>query len=394
MGLQTHPQVRRSLAKRDRDVIWHPFSKSHSQAIPIARGKGVYLFDDNGKAYLDAISSWWVNLHGHAHPYMIEKINAQLQILEHVIFTGFTHQPAIELAERLTTLTGMDKIFYTDNGSTAIETALKMALQYSKRRKVLSLRGGYHGETFGAMSAAGKNRFNAPFWRPVFPVASIDPPFAGNEEQFLKELKHQLSSGEIAAFIFEPLILGPGGMRIYSREALEIAMRLCQEHDTLTIADEVMTGFGRTGPLFACPIPPDILCVAKSMTGGYLPLGAALCKQKIYDAFSDFAHGHSYAGNPLACTAALASLDLLLSPSCTEARKQIAASHRRFVDDHPSFLRCESLGTILAIEYHQPPPASHFLEQGILMRPLENVFYVIPPYCITSAELERIYGTL
>lgn len=394
MGFQTHPELRRCLSQRDQEVVWHPFSKGQSQAIPIARGKGSYLYGDDGKEYLDAISSWWVNLHGHAHPYIMEKIAEQLPILEHVIFAGFTHRPAVELAERLTALTGLDKIFYTDNGSTAIETAIKMALKYSQRKKFLSLRGGYHGETFGAMAAAGKNGFNALFWHPVFPVESIDPPFAGSEERFLKELKHHLSSGEIAAFIFEPLILGPGGMRIYSKEALLEAMRLCQESGTLTIADEVMTGFGRTGPLFACPITPDILCIAKSMTGGYLPLGAALCKQKIYDAFSDFAHGHSYAGNPLACTAALASLDLLLAPSCTEARKQIAASHRRFVDNHSAFKHCESLGTILAIEYHKPPPVSHFLEKGILMRPLGNVFYVIPPYCITSEELERIYGTL
>jgi adenosylmethionine-8-amino-7-oxononanoate aminotransferase len=415
-----------SLPERDAQVIWHPFTQMQTAkpAIPIVRAKGAYLYAEDQTAYLDAISSWWVNLHGHAHPHISNRIALQAEQLEHVLFAGFTHSGAVELAEKLTALTRMDKLFYSDNGSTAVEAALKMALQFwyntspqTKRKKILSFKGGYHGDTFGAMSASGKNSFNEPFWDHLFPSVAIDIPLCGKEEFFLESLRAALETNEIAAFIFEPLILGSGGMKIYSKELLCAALRLCKEKGVLTIADEVMTGFGRTGTLFACEQlaeQPDILCLSKGITGGFLPLGATLCKQEVFDAFLSpsyakaLLHGHSYTANPLACAAALASLELLLAPQCAIQRELIAKAHLNFcktVRSHPTLVRCESLGTILVLEYRSSD-ASHyfnplkdrlydyFIKNKIILRPLGNTVYVIPPYCITEEELSHIYTHL
>ena len=286
-----------TLTQKDRMYIWHPFTQMHTEAdpIPIIKGKGAYLYAENGRRYLDGISSWWVNLHGHSHPYIVEKIHAQAEVLEHVIFAGFTHPPAIELAERLISLLpeGMSKIFYSDNGSTSIEAALKIALQYwrnqqKNRGKIICLKGSYHGDTFGAMSAAGKNAFNRPFWSHLFPVEMIDAPLKGNEERSLGQLTEIFNKEEAACFIFEPLILGVGGMVMYPAEGLDSLLKLCREHEVITIADEVMTGFGRTGTLFACGQlreKPDIICLSKGLTGGFLPLGVTACKKHLFDAF-------------------------------------------------------------------------------------------------------------
>ena len=413
-----------SLILDDLKHVWHPFTQAKTARfpIPITKGEGVYLYAEQGTRYLDGISSWWVNLHGHAHPYIVEKIKAQLDRLEHVIFADFTHPPAVELAKRLVQILPGDfsKVFYTDNGSTSVEAALKIALQYNyqqiseKKSKIVCFRGGYHGDTFGAMSAAGKNALNQPFWKQLFEVEMIDPPWENETDKSLSQLMQILEKGESAAFIFEPLVLGSGGMRIYSAQGLDLLLDACRHFNVLTIADEVMTGFGRTGPLFACEHllnRIDIICLSKGLTGGFLPLGVTACTQKIYDAFlSDqlskaFLHGHSYTANPLACTAALASLDLLLDESCTLQRNRIAKSHQLFVErykTHPRLKRCESLGTLLVLEYHAVEGASYFqpmrdslyhffLDHQILLRPLGNVLYILPPYCIQYAELENIY---
>jgi adenosylmethionine---8-amino-7-oxononanoate aminotransferase len=416
----------KSLSERDAGVIWHPFTQMQTAkpAIPIVRAKGAYLYAEDQTAYLDAISSWWVNLHGHAHPHISSRIALQAEQLEHVMFAGFTHAGAVELAEKLTALTKMDKLFYSDNGSTAVETALKMALQFwynasprTKRKKILCFKGGYHGDTFGAMSASGKNSFNRPFWDHLFPSIAIDIPLCGQETLFLQKLHAALKTNEIAAFIFEPLILGSGGMKLYSKELLCTALRLCRENGVLTIADEVMTGFGRTGTLFACDQlteQPDLLCLSKGITGGFLPLGATLCKQEIFDAFLSpsytkaLLHGHTYSANPLACAAALASLELLLTPYCATQRELIAKNHSAFCEtmrSHPALVRCESLGTILILEYRSSKSSTYlnplrdllsdyFIERKILLRPLGNTVYVIPPYCITEKELIQIYAHL
>jgi len=410
-----------TLSQKDRDFVWHPFTqmKSARTAIPIVRAKGAYLYAQDGTQFLDAISSWWVNLHGHCHPYIAEKIKAQVDILEHVIFADFTHEPAVDLAAQLLSLLpGMSKIFYSDNGSTAVETAIKMAFQYwhnqsSVKTKVVCFKQSYHGDTFGAMSVAGKNEFNRPFWKYLFQVESIDIPIIGREEESLSQLLSILKEGDTAFFIFEPLILGSGGMIIYPPEGLNRLIQCCREHRVLTIADEVMTGFGRTGTLFACDQldqKPDLICLSKGLTGGFLPLGATVCTEEIFNAFLSnhlhhaLLHGHTYTANPLACSSALASLDLLLEKKCTLQRERIAASHQAFCKkwhSHPKLKRLSSLGTILALEYAAENSSyfqsmrdrlyHFFLNRGVLLRPLGNVLYVLPPYCIQQEELNFIY---
>ncbi|HEY2811701.1 MAG TPA: adenosylmethionine--8-amino-7-oxononanoate transaminase [Rhabdochlamydiaceae bacterium] len=411
-----------ALIEQDRASIWHPFTQMHTARtpIPIARAEGVYLFTEEGSRYVDAISSWWVNLHGHAHPYIVEKIHAQAAVLEHVIFADFTHRPAIELASRLLALLPgrFSKIFYSDNGSTSVEVALKMALQYwhnqnTPKNQIVCFKNSYHGDTFGAMSAAGKNAFNKPFWNHLFNVTCIDPPLPGHEKQTLSQLQSLLNEEDVACFLFEPLILGVGGMIIYPAEGLNPLIRLCKARGVLTIADEVMTGFGRTGTLFACEQLKeecDLICLSKGLTGGFLPLGVTACSQKIFNAFlsdhmqSAFLHGHSYTANPLACASALASLDLLLKNECYRQRKEIEASHRAFCQkwhSHPKLKRCENLGVILVLEYRVDTPSyfhsirerlySFFLSKGILLRPFGNVLHVLPPYCISKEEVQAIY---
>lgn len=411
-----------SLIETDQACIWHPFTQMQTARppIPIVWAKGVYLYAEDGKRYLDAISSWWVNLHGHAHPYIIEKIKAQAEILEHVIFADFTHAPAVELASRLLSLLpgALSKIFYSDNGSTAVEVALKIALQYwhnqkIPKTKVICFKGSYHGDTFGAMSAAGKNAFNQPFWKHLFNAESIDPLLKGEEEISLLQLQAILERKEVACFIFEPLVMGSGGMIIYPPEGLDALLECCKRHEVLTIADEVMTGFGRTHTLFACQqlqLQPDFICLSKGITGGFLPLGVTACTEEIFKAFLDenlqhaFLHGHSYTANPLACSSALASLDLLLEQCCFEQRKMIENCHQEFCNQwrlHPRLKRCEYVGTILVLEYQVNDPSyfqamrhhlyHFFLNQGILLRPLGNVLYILPPYCIQADELQFIY---
>ncbi|MBA2368615.1 MAG: adenosylmethionine--8-amino-7-oxononanoate transaminase [Candidatus Protochlamydia sp.] len=413
------------LSQKDRDCIWHPFTQMQTAypPIPIVRGKGVYLYCEKGKSYLDGISSWWVNLHGHGHPYIIEKIKAQAEVLEHVIFADFTHASAVSLAERLLALLkgGMSKIFYSDNGSTAVEAALKIALQYwhnqsIPRSKVVCFKKGYHGDTFGAMSAAGKNEFNVPFWKHLFDVEPIDPPLKGEEGRSLAQLQAILVKEKAACFIFEPLILGAGGMVVYPAVGLNALLECCRQNHVLTIADEVMTGFGRTGTLFATErlnVKPDLICLSKGLTGGFLPLGATACTEQIFNAFlgenlnKAFLHGHSYTANPLACSSALASLDLLLDKKCYIQREMIEASHHAFCQvwhTHPRLARCETLGTILVLEYRSEKSTyfqplrnrlyQFFLNRGILLRPLGNVLYILPPYCIQGDELALIYESI
>lgn len=406
---------------RDQACIWHPFTQAQTAAapIPIIKGKGPYLYSESGDAYLDGISSWWVNIHGHAHPYIARKINSQARELEHVLFAGFTHPQAIILAERLLSIlpSGYSRVFYSDNGSTAVEVALKMAFQVGeKKMRILSFEGAYHGDTFGAMAAAGKNHYNRPFWPYLFEVHSIVPPTPGYEIESWEQCKTALHSGDVAAFIFEPLIQGAGGMRLHSRETLAKMVAACQSQGIITIADEVMTGFGRTGPLFACSrlgVSPDLICLSKGITGGFLPLGATIAKESLYSSFLSpdpakaFLHGHSYTANPLACAAANASLDLLLRAECTSARVMIESEHRQFQrqwKNHPKLKRCDVLGTILAIEYKSGKDSYYdpikkkltdfFQKRGLLLRPLGNVLYLLPPYCISREELSQFYSAI
>lgn len=394
-----------TLIALDQKHLWHPFTQAKTAPIPleIVRGRGSLLFDAQGRSFIDAISSWWVNLHGHCHPYINEAISRQLNTLEHVLFAGCTHLPAALLAERLVHIAprGLSRVFFSDNGSTAVETALKIALQsfsncdpHTKRKTVVAFENSYHGDTFGAMSAAGENCYNKSFASLFFKTEKI--PFS------LDAAEKVIAQESIAAFIFEPLVQAAGGMKLHSPNLLKELMRLCKHHGVLTIADEVMTGFGRTGPLFALEKvgeTPDLLCLSKGITGGYLPLGATLAKEELFEKFytHTFLHGHSYTANPLVCTAALASLDLLLKSECTLARKRIETAHKQFLSQHKmDLLRGEVLGTLLVLEFSFLPPStvSFFLERGILIRPLGNVLYLLPPYCITEGEMNHVYNTI
>jgi adenosylmethionine-8-amino-7-oxononanoate aminotransferase len=414
-----------SLIERDQKVIWHPYTqmKDAQNPIPIVKGDGVYLFDEEGNAYIDAVSSWWVNIHGHAHPYIAAKVSAQLKQLEHVIFAGFTHEPAVLLAERLLPLLPgkQDKIFYSDNGSTAVEVALKMCLQYfnntgdTQKKKILAFKDAYHGDTFGAMSVSGRSIFTNPFSDLLFDVEFIDLPNADNIQQLQAKIS-QLQS-QLCCFIFEPLILGAGGMLMYEAKYLDELLKTCQENDILTIADEVMTGFGRTGTYFACEQlkeKPDIFCLSKGLTGGTMPMGVTSCNEKIFEAFlSDdklktLYHGHSFTANPVACAASLASLDILLYPETLANIKRIEAQHQQFfkqIENHPKVRTLRQTGTIIAIEWETGNDTSYlsglrdtlynfFLKKGIILRPLGNIIYILPPYVISNDDLAYIYKSI
>lgn len=410
-----------NLSERDRAVNWHPYTqmKTADDIIPIVRGEGVYLFDDKGNKYIDAVSSWWVTLHGHAHPYIAKKVSDQLHTLEQVIFAGFTHEPAVQLSENLLKIIpeNQKKIFYSDNGSTAVEVALKMCIQYaynqkSKKTKILALNNAYHGDTFGAMSVSGRSAWTNPFGEMLFEVVFIDAPTAQNLDG-LKEII-ELISEEIACFIYEPLIQGAAGMLMHTSEDLSELMKFCREQKILMIQDEVFTGFGRTGKLFAAnhlSEQPDVMCFSKGLTGGTMPMGITSCSQEIFDAFlSDdkyktLFHGHSFTANPLACTAALASMELLLKEETTSSISLIVKKHSAFsqiLREHPKVENVRQTGTILAWEIISNQQTSYFndtgktlykefLKRGIILRPLGNVMYLVPPYCITNEELEIIY---
>jgi adenosylmethionine-8-amino-7-oxononanoate aminotransferase len=396
--------------------------------IAIVRGEGALLFDEKGVSYIDAISSWWVNIHGHGHPYIAEKIYEQARKLEHVIFTGFTHAPAVHLAERLLPrLPGsFSRVFYSDNGSTAVEVAIKMCIQYWQnhpgtpsplRRKILALKHAYHGDTFGAMSVSERGPFTLAFREYLFEVVFIDTPTPAN----IAGLKSQIQgiSDEIACFIYEPLLQAAGGMHMYDAASLDALLQYLGSLNVLTISDEVMTGFGRTGKWFAgeyLQFRPDIICLSKGLSGGSMAMGITACSKRIFDAFlsqdktKTFFHGHSFTGNPIACAAALASLDLLEREETAEGIRRISEGHGAFIQkimSEPRQLHVKNLrqlGTVMAFEWSEGE--DHYLnrageiitgkalEDGIYLRPLGNTVYLMPPYCITGAQLDKIYRFL
>ncbi len=415
------------LSERDAKVIWHPYTQHQQMTlpVPIVQGKGALLFDESGNSYIDAVSSWWVNLHGHAHPYIAEKIYQQALTLEQVIFTNFTHEPAVLLAERLLRILPgqLAKIFYSDNGSTAVEVALKMTIQFwqnegqQNRRKILAFEHAYHGDTFGAMSVSGRGLFTDAFAEELFEVIFIETPHAGNLEKIKSIIETQ--AGQIAGFIYEPLLQAAGGMRMYAPADMDALLKFVQSKNILCIADEVLTGFGRTGSLFASERlshPPDMICLSKGLTGGTMALGVTACNQKIFDAFlsndrrKTFFHGHSFTANPIACAAALASMDLLLEKNCLDQRLMIQQNHQIFIDqklsatDTDFFRNIRLQGTILAFELNtgtdgyinQAGPEILFqsMKQGIYLRPLGNTVYLMPPYCITTAQMDQLYDFL
>lgn len=416
-----------SLTERDATVIWHPYTqhKDILPPIPVVKGKGTLLFDDKGQSYIDAISSWWVNIHGHGHPHIAEKIYKQAGELEHVIFTGFTHEPAVELAERLLPILPGDfaRVFYSDNGSTAVEVAIKMAIQYwgnkggeggPARTKILAFRHSYHGDTFGAMSVSERSLFTAPFFDYLFEVVFIDTPTRENIYELLSLVRKQGSN--IACFIYEPLLQAAGGMRTYEAPLLDELLAEVAGQGILCIADEVLTGFGRTGRLFAGEYlrsKADIICLSKGLTGGTMALGVTAVTQRLFEAFlSDdkrktLFHGHSFTANPIACAASLASLDLLLEESCLQRIRDITRRHEAFLEVlalYPAVKNARAIGTVLAFELKAgrdeyinaigPVITKEALARGIYLRPLGNTLYMMPPYCITEKEMDQVYEFL
>lgn len=409
----------------DEALIWHPFtqSKTAPENITIVKGEGPWLTAESGDKLFDAICSWWVNIHGHSHPYIAKKIHEQLLELEHVIFAGFTHPPAIEICRRLSTMMpeGINRFFFSDNGSTAVEVGLKMAIQYwhnqgLKKLKILALEDAYHGDTFGAMSAGARSIFFNAFEPFLFEVVHLPRPSQENRASCLQKLKDELLGGQVAAFIYEPLLQGAGGMHIYDAAVFDEMLQLCKDNDVICIADEVMTGFYRTGTFLASnqvPTPPDIVCLSKGLTGGTLPLSLTVCRNEIYEKFSSedmkktFFHGHSYTANPVGCAAALASLDLIQQESCQEAIQRISKQQRTFVEayaNHPYIKNMASIGTVVRFELNtgntsyvntiKPKVISFAHSKNVLLRPLGNVVYLMPPYCTTADELNWLHDVL
>ena len=412
-----------SLSERDKKVVWHPFTQHFIEpsSIAIVRGEGVYLYDEDGNQYIDAIASWWVNLHGHSNAYMAQKVYEQALKLEQVIFAGFTHEPAIRLAERLLSHlpANFEKVFYSDNGSTAVEVAIKMALQFfhnqgnQKRKKIIAFEDAYHGDTFGAMSLGAPSSFNAPFQDMLFEVEFIPNP--KNEAQCLEALEAKLKHADgYAAIIFEPLIQGAGGMNMYAAATLDKIISRTKKGGLISISDEIMTGFGRTGKWFAMDYlqqKPDIVCLSKGLTGGMMALGVTVCSDPLFESFlsSDrkktLFHSHSFTANPLACAAANASMDLMEEEATWSNIAAIEISHEAWkikMAGHPTIKNVRCCGTIVACEletvekdgYLNPirgKAYDHFIKKGILLRPLGNTLYILPPYCIKPSELALIY---
>jgi adenosylmethionine-8-amino-7-oxononanoate aminotransferase len=403
--------------------VWHPYTLHGGAAaspVPIVRAQGAYLYDAAGRPIIDAISSWWVTLHGHACAPIADAIGAQARALEQVIFAGCTHEPAARLAAELCACQPerLTRVFYSDDGSTAVECAVKMALQYWRNRGrprglIAALEGAYHGDTIGAMSVGARSVFSAAFEEQLFVVERLPDPSTSDTTAALRTLIERRGE-ELAAVIVEPLLLGAGGMRIWSEKALFEIRELTADAGILLIADEVLTGFGRTGPLFACAragITPDIVCLSKGLTGGFLPLGATVTTEEIFEAFAGddrrrtFFHGHSFTANPLACAAARASL-ALLDAQCGKKRAEIEAAHRAHLQQlatHPRVVRPRVLGTVAAFDIAGEEGylatvgsalAAHALAEGVLLRPLGNVVYVLPPYCITTDEIKHVYDVM
>ncbi len=426
-------------AQRDLAVLWHPCTqmKDHEwlPMIPIRSGEGVWLEDFDGRRYLDAISSWWVNLFGHANPRINAAVRDQLERLEHVILAGFTHEPALMLAERLVALTppGLDRVFYADNGSAAVEVALKMSYHYwrnsgrPEKRRFVTLANSYHGETLGALAVGDVALYKetyAPLLMPVITAPSPDCYLREPGESWEAYTRRRFTdmeallaahADEVCAVIVEPLVQCAGAMRMYHPVYLSLLREACDRHGVHLIADEIAVGFGRTGTLFACEqagITPDFLCLSKGLTGGYLPLAAVLTRESVYQAFYDdyqtlraFLHSHSYTGNPLACRAALATLDIFASDDVIAANRELAqvmAEAAAPLADHPHVGEVRQTGMILAIEMARdkatraPYPWEerrglrvyrHALAQGALLRPLGNVVYLMPPYVVTPEQI-------
>ncbi len=428
----THHESNPEWLAYDERYIWHPYTQMQlvSRAIGVERGEGAYLYLADGRRALDGISSWWVTLHGHVHPKIAAAIAEQAAKLEQVIFAGFTHEPAARLAQKLVAImpAGLDKVFFSDDGSTAVEVSIKMCLQFWRHRgesrtEILALEHAYHGDTFGAMAVSARSPFTAPFDELLFQVERLpfpSPPsqweagFSDAETTFLDALLEAGKRQTAAAFIYEPLLLGSGGMLTWRPRVLQEALAIAKHYKILTIADEVLTGFGRTGTMFASEQAegnPDLMTLSKGITGGFLPMGMTLATSEIFNAFLSndrkrtLFHGHSYTGNPISAAAAVASLEIFEEEPVFERINAIARSHSAL---GPTLARKHNLqfrqiGTVAAFEPQKSAGylstkslewGKRALDQGLLVRPLGDTIYLLPPYATTPEDLEFAYATI
>ncbi|WP_406685461.1 adenosylmethionine--8-amino-7-oxononanoate transaminase [Seonamhaeicola sp. MEBiC1930] len=413
-----------SLKQRDKKHIWHPLTqhKLHPESIAITKAKDCLLYDEDGNEYIDAIASWYTCMYGHCNNYITRNVANQMQQLDQIVFSGFTHEPAVKLSEELIKILpkNQNKIFFSDNGSTSVEIGIKMALQHhsnkgDKRNVLIAFEDGFHGDTFGAMSVSGLSVYNGPFEEFFITVERIPTPNGANNTEVLNQLKSIIENKKVAGFIYEPLVQGAAAMKMYNVRGLEDILEYCKRNNIITIADEVMTGFGKTGSFFASnqiDIKPDVICLSKALTGGLVPMAVTSCSQQIYEAFySDdmgkgLFHAHTYSANPIACTAALASLELLRSDNIQNNIKTIIASHQAFgerIKAHSKVQSIRQTGVIFALDLNikmerygnlRDTLLNFFMSQGVYLRPLGNTIYIQAPYTINQKQLDKVYKSI
>jgi len=415
-----------NLTEKDKLYNWHPYTQ-HQTALDfpaIVKGKDALLWDENGKEYIDAIASWWVNPFGHSNAFIAKAIYDQLTTLEHVLFGGFTHNKAVELAEKLVEIlpSNQQKFFYSDNGSTSVEVAIKASFQFFfnkgiKKDTIIAFEDAFHGDTFGAMAVSGIGLFTEAFQDSLLKVIRIPVPTKGKEEESKIALQQALHENNVAAFIFEPLVLGAAGMVMYAPEILDELIQISKSNHIFTIADEVMTGFGKTGKTFACNYllqKPDMMCLSKALTGGTIPMAITSFTNEIFNGFKSentnhaFFHGHTFTANPTGCAAALASIELLQQEETAINIERIHQSHLQFqqkIEKHSKVQTTRALGVIFALEIKTEGQQEYygnlrntlynfFIENGIILRPVGNIIYILPPYIITQAQLAKVYQTI
>jgi adenosylmethionine-8-amino-7-oxononanoate aminotransferase len=418
------PFTKPSISKRDQKYIWHPLTqhKLNPELLAIKSAKGAVLKDESGKTYIDAIASWYTSMYGHCHPHIVKRVKAQLDTLDQIVFSGFTHEPAVELSEKLMEILPKNqaKLFFNDNGSTATEIGIKMALQYhhnlgNNRKVMLALEDGFHGDTFGAMSVSSLSVYNGAFEDHFIEVIRLPKPNGTNNVEVITQLKSILEEHKIAGFIYEPLVQGAAAMKTYDLKGLNDILKVCKSQDVICIADEVMTGFGKTGKHFASDYlseKPDVICLSKALSAGMVGMGITSCTKKIYKAFyadeisKGLFHGHTYTGNPLACAAAIAGIELLQSQDIQESIKNIMSLNTMFAEkirQHRFIKEVRQIGVILAmdldIEMERYGNArdeifNFFMDKGIFLRPLGKTIYILPPYVIIENQLQKIYNAI
>ena len=413
-----------TILEKDSKHLWHPLTQHQTARNPIVitGAKGAVMYDDAGNEYIDGIASWYTAMYGHGNEYITSAMHKQMQQLDFVMFSGFTHPPAVTLAEKLVEILpgNQEKVFFNDNGSTAVEAAIKMSLQYyhnkgDKRDTLIAFEDGFHGDTFGAMSASGLSSYNGPFEDFLLKVERIPTPQEDNLDEVMAMLEGILASNKCAAFIFEPLVQGAAGMKFHSVAGLDALVKKCREANVLTIADEIMTGFGKTGTVFACDQldnKPDIMCLSKALTAGMFPLSITSCTQEIFEGFlseevhKGFFHAHTFSAHPVGCAAAIAGIEKLQTEEITKSRERINAAHTAFaqtVKAHHKVNNVRVKGVVIAIDLTiemarygnlRDELYQFFMQRGVALRPLGNTIYVLPPYVITDKELAKVYSAI